>query len=382
MPPLKLCLLSSMHPARDKRVFDKEAVSLAEAGFTVSHLCPGTPNEAGVERGVRIRTYPRPQGMKGRLKQLLMLYRLGLDEDADVYHCNEVDSWGVGVALRMLRGKRCVFDVHEHYPSTFAESRFPLWLQPAVVWGVRLVLRLLTPFTDRIVLAKRSVSDDFNTTAERKVLVRNYTPLAGLSFAQEPVSPAVKAQYSLVHLGLFSKSRGWPQVLDAIAVMRNRNLRLLVIGEINDGSHEEFSERVFKLGLSDRVTLIDWMPFNKAFLHLLASDIGIVAFQPGVLNHVYAMPHKMFDYMAAGLPVVLPNFAVEVAPVVKESECGVLIDPADPQDIADKLDSLLDDPDEMRAMGKRGREAVRQRYNWEAEAARLVAMYKELEKQI
>lgn len=379
---IKVCFLSSMHPARDKRVFDKEAVSLAQAGFAVSHLCPGTPVEAGVERGVRIRTYARPAGIKGRLKQLLTLYRLARDEDADVYHCNEVDSWGVGVALRVLRGKRCVFDVHEHYPSTFAQSRFPRWMQPAIAWGVRLVFLLLTPFTDRIVLAKRSVSDDFHTSAYKKVLVQNYTPLAGLSFAEEYPAPAAKDQYTMAHLGLFSKLRGWPQVLIAMAAMRHRNLRLLVIGEINDGSREEFVQRVQQLGLADRVTLLDWMPFDQAFSHLLASDIGIIAFQPGVLNHVYAMPHKMFDYMAAGLPVVLPNFAVEVAPVVQESECGVLIDPADPQDIADKLDALLDDPRAMRAMGKRGREAVKQSYNWEAEAARLVAMYKELERQI
>lgn len=376
---MKICFVSSMHPAKDKRVFDKEAVSLAQAGFSVSHLCPGTPGEAGVERGVRIRTYSRPAGIIGRLKQLLMLYRLAREEDADVYHCNEVDSWGVGVALRVLRRKRCVFDVHEHYPSTFAQSRFPLWMQPAVAGTVRLIFRLLTPFTDRIVLAKRSVADDFHIDKWRKVLVQNYTPLSGLNFANDTSSRSASEQYTLVHLGLFSKMRGWPQVLEAIAMMHHRNLRLLVIGEINDGSGAEFQLRVQQLGLTDTVSQLDWMPFEQAFAHLLQADIGLIAFQPGVLNHVYAMPHKMFDYMAAGMAVMLPSFAVEVAPVVQDSGCGVLIDPADPQDIAAKLDALLADPVEMRAMGQRGRQAVRQRYNWEAEATHLIAMYKGME---
>lgn len=369
-----------MHPARDKRVFDKEAVSLAKAGFSVSHLCPGKPGEAGLERGVRILTYSRPAGIKGRLKQLLMLYRLAREEDADVYHCNEVDSWGVGVALRVLRGKRCVFDVHEHYPSTFAESRFPLRLRPAVAGTVKLVFRGLTPFTDRIVLAKRSVADDFHSDPAKKVLVQNYTPLSGLNFAGDVPSPAVREQYTLVHLGLFSKLRGWPQVLEAMAMMERRNLRLLVIGEINDGSGGEFREQVQQLGLADRVSHLDWMPFEEAFAHLRQADIGIIAFQPGVLNHVYAMPHKMFDYMAAGMAVMLPFFAVEVAPVVQDSGCGVLIDPADPRDISAKLDALLADPSAMRAMGQRGRQAVKERYNWEAEAAGLIAMYQEMER--
>jgi glycosyltransferase involved in cell wall biosynthesis len=379
MVPYKICFLSSMHPPKDKRVFDKEAVSLVQAGFAVSHLCPGKLGDSGVDCGVRIRTYIRPAGIKGRVMQLMMLYRLARDEDADVYHCNEVDSWGVGVALRLFRGKRCVFDVHEHYPSTFAQSRFPTWLQPAVAGAVRLVFCVFTPFTERIVLAKRSVADDFHTDPAKKVLVQNYTPLSGLNFAAAAHGHVVKEHYTLVHLGLFSKIRGWPQVLHAMSLMQHQNLRLLVIGEINDGSRDEFLKQVQLLGLADRVSQLDWMPFDQAFAHLLQADIGLIAFQPGVQNHVYAMPHKMFDYMAAGLAVMLPAFAVEVAPVVQESRCGVLIDSGDPQDIAAKLDALLTDPAEMRAMGQRGRQAVKQQYNWEAEATSLVSMYKEME---
>jgi glycosyltransferase involved in cell wall biosynthesis len=369
-----------MHPANDKRVFDKEAAYLASAGFSVLHICPGKQTNVFHKKGVQILTYPMPAGIKGRIRQLLMLYRLARDEDADVYHCNEVDSWGVGVALKILHGKLCIFDVHEHYPSTFAESRFPRWFQPLVASFVRLTFRLLTPFTDRIVLAKHSVSADFHMPDSKKILVQNYTPLAGLNFSNVAFPAPQKSFYTVVHLGLFSKVRGWPQVLDALSKMKHKNVHLQVIGEINDGSRVEFEQRVATLGLSERVEIFEWMPYDEAFSYLLNADIGIIAFQPGVQNHVYAMPHKMFDYMAAALVVALPSFAVEVAPVVEESECGVLIDPADPQDIASKLDALVGAPEVMREMGLRGKEAVRNRYNWEAEAARLIEMYKELEK--
>lgn len=374
-----ICFLSSMHPSRDKRVFDKEALSLVNAGFTVSHLCPGSPQEAGVEKGVRIQTYTPPAGIKGRLKQLVVLYRMAKAENADVYHCNEVDSWFIGVLLKIFHGKRCVFDVHEHYPSTFAQSRFPVWLQPTIAFTVKLVFRCLTPFTDRIVLAKRSVSADFHIAANKKVLVQNFTPLAGLNFSSDEVHSDAKAMYTLVHLGLFSKLRGWPQVLDAMAAMKHQNLQLLVIGEINDGSRPEFEQRVKELDLSKRVRIMDWMPFDQAFTYLLEADIGIIGFQPGILNHVYAMPHKMFDYMAAGLAILLPEFAVEVAPVVTESGCGVLIDSADHHDIAAKLDCMLDNPNTIRSMGIKGKEAVKSRYNWESEVAKLIEMYHGLE---
>ena len=374
---MKVCFLSSMHSRDDKRVHVKEARSLVEAGFDIVHICPGPENVRRSSDGVIIHEFSRKNGLRGRLGQLRRLYRLAANEDADAYHCNEVDSWGVGVALKILKKKRCIFDVHEHYPSTFAESRFPSWSQSIVAGFVRLVFRLLLPFTDRIVLAKRTVSNDFRCREEKKVLVQNFTPresltIAGQRTVREPGSPL-----TIVHLGLFSKVRGWPEVLDALA-MTNDQVSLQVIGTINDGTYDEFQVRVGALGLQNRVQILDWMPFDEAFGYLLRADVGLIAFQPHIQNHVFAMPHKLFDYMAAGMAVLMPKQAVEVAPIVDEAQCGILIDPSDSHDIAAGINTLFNDPDAAHAMGLRGQEAVKNTYNWEAEARKLVEMYQNL----
>src|SRR5690606_13460748 len=185
-----------------------------------------------------------------------------------VLHCNEVDSWVIGVAIRLLHGGKCVFDVHEHYPSTFAAGRFPPRLRPFVEAMVRLVFRLLTPVTDGIVLAKQTVSDDFHCPAERKVLVRNFARLATTTVAGS-VRPLRRPDEPLriAHLGVLNRLRGWPQVLDALGAAK-ADLRLEVIGTLNDGSEADFRNRVAELGLNDRVTLHDWMPFDAAFQHL------------------------------------------------------------------------------------------------------------------
>jgi len=373
---MKICFLSSMHSPRDKRVFDKEAISLVLAGHAVTHLCPGDATEPGIDRGVKIVTYARPAGIKGRLLQFFRLYRMASRENADCYHCNEVDSWFVGVLLKIFRKKRCVFDVHEHYPSTFAESRFPKWLQPMVAGSVRLVFRVLTPFTDRLILAKQTVSDDFHCSESKKVLVRNFTPLAGVDFAEDRCSILEGETITLVHLGLFNKVRGWPRVLDALNIMRHKNVRLEIIGEFNDGTRGEFESVVRTYKLESRIVVHDWMPFERAFQYLTNAHIGLVVFQPGIRNHVYAMPHKMFDYMAAGLAVICPDFAVEVAPVIQETGCGLLVDTSKSEDLAEKLDDLVSNPDLIHKMGLKGQQAVRDQYNWEVEVGHLVKMYK------
>lgn len=378
----KICFLSSKHGAADKRVVDKEAATLVRHGFEVFHVCPDTEARKYVYKGIQVVTFKRTKGLWNRVRHLPNLYRLAVKTGANVIHCNEVDSWIVGVCLKVFRKTQCIFDVHEHYPSTFAQSRFPKYLQPIMAGMIRGVFRLLTPFTDHIVLAKQTVSADFHTAEGKKLLVRNFTLLNGVEFATRRQllavnDPQVVAsdQVTLVHLGLLSKIRGWPQLLTAMSQMRNKNVYLDIIGEFGDGSRPEFEHRAVELGLEGRVRVYDWMPFEEAFDRLCQAHIGLIAFQPGILNHVYAMPHKMFDYMAAGLAVVCPNFAVEVAPIVIETGCGVLVDPADPEALAAVLDDLVDSPETIKHMGQRGQQAVRDRYNWEAEAKALVAMY-------
>jgi glycosyltransferase involved in cell wall biosynthesis len=306
--------------------------------------------------------------------QLRDLYRRAAQVDADCYHCNEMDSWFIGVLLKLTRGKRVVFDVHEHYPSTFSDSRFPQWSHPMIAAGVRLWVRLQLPFTDYVVLAKKSVAEEYRS-ARNILLVQNFTPLWP-SRARRNGSNRGNRVWA-VHLGLISRLRGWPQMLEALA-HTTKDIGLWVIGTFNDGSRLQFDQRARDLGLSERIRVEEWLPFDQVMERLFASHIGLVLFQPGVRNHVMASPHKIFDYMQAGLAVIAPDFAVEVAEVVRESGCGVLVNPADPVEIADALDRLAEHTSERTYMGQAGRRAVEERYNWEAEGKKLVELYREM----
>jgi glycosyltransferase involved in cell wall biosynthesis len=89
------------------------------------------------------------------------------------------------------------------------------------------------------------------------------------------------------------------------------------------------------------------------------------------------LPHKLFDGMALGLPVIAPRFATGVAGIVEGSGCGVLVDVTDPAAIAAAVGELSD-PARRAALGEAGWEAARGAWGWPAEAERLVALYREL----
>jgi glycosyltransferase involved in cell wall biosynthesis len=379
-----IVFLSSAHPPEDKRVFAKQAITLAEAGYRVTHVCPhpGEGADSYEKSGVRIVTYRRGRRILQRALGVFALARRGLAEKPDALHCNEVDSWVSGLVAKLAsRGRvRVVFDVHEHYPSTFAESRFPPALRSAVAATLRMLFRALTPFTSRIVFAKRTVAPDFPArywpgAGARGVLVQNFSPRAGL-----PAVPAVAreaaAPLTLIHVGLISRLRGWPQLLEAMARLAVPP-HLRVIGTFNDGSEPEFLAEAERLGLRERIRHDAWMPFDTMMEACAAADIGLVLFQPGTQNHVFASPHKLFDYWLAGLPVIAPDFAVEVQAFMQDAGGGLLVDPADPEAIAAAITQLAD-PARRAALGQAGRAAVLDRYNWETEAAKLLAMYRAL----
>ena len=372
---MRVCFLSFAHRFDDTRVLHKEAHALTAAGFDVVHVAPaeGVKPEF-FSQGVKIVLYPKRPGWTGKLRRFVDIFRVASALTADCYHCNEVESWVVGCLLKLRRkGTRVVFDVHEHYPSRAAEPHFPRWFRLIGTPAVRLLFKLLTPWTDHIVLAKRSLKQDFRSAEDKVSFVFNYAPLRLLP----PVPGAGPDMPTAVHVGGMSRPRGWPQLLEALAALKNKGLKVLLLGEFQEGE-EPFAAEARRLGVFERVSVLPRVPYGDMFACLQRCTVGLMLYQPGILNHVYAFPMKMYDYMLAGLPLIAPAFSVEVAPVVHAENCGLLVDPSDPASVAHALDWICEHPQEAAAMGRRGRDAVLRKYNWEQEAEKLVALYASL----
>ncbi len=376
---MKICFLSVNHPHDDTRVLHKEARALADAGHEVWHIAGGEPTRTFVEGGVHVELFPR--GPKPT--RMLRVAEIARRHRPDVVHCNEVESWVIGLAMKARRPSlRVVFDVHEHYPSRFAEPHMPRALRRIGPPVMRLMYRTLTRVTDHIVLAKRSLAPDFPAALDHVDYIFNYGPLRIDVPTRAEVPPEIARQFdgapfTAVHVGGFSRARGWPELLTALGRVRN-DMRVLCLGPVTEG-REVLVDEARRLGVEDRLRIIDRVPYEQMFAYLAMSDAGLMLYQPGILNHTYAFPMKLYDYMLAELPVIGPDFAVEVSPVVDGCDCGISIDTSDPQALADALDRLADDRAAAAAMGKRGRAAVETTYNWEAEAAKLVELYTRLQ---
>lgn len=362
-----ILMLSAAHPADDMRVVRKEGAALVAAGWEVTHLCPGPGGALPAVAGVAIETVAG----RGRLSRLPALYRRAMALRPRAIHASEPDAWAVARLVGARLGCRVVLDVHEHYPSRL-DARLPAPLRPMARRVLRGVLGRLARGADAVVLAKEGLAADYQG-APRLVEVRNH------ALTPEGLAPRCHGPgpLTLLHLGAIGVARGWPQMLDALALCPPAT-RLLVIGRFTDGSEDAFRARAEALGLTPRITLAGWMPAEAALARAGAeADVNLILFQPGEENHRLALPHKLFDGMALGLPVIAPGFAEPVAAILRDTGCGLLVDVTRPQAIAEAV-SALADPARRAAMGEAGREAATTRWGWPAEADRLVRLYRAL----
>jgi len=104
--------------------------------------------------------------------------------------------------------------------------------------------------------------------------------------------------------------------------------------------------------------------------------VGVVLYQP-TPNNMSCLPNKLFEYMAAAIPVLASDFPL-YREVIQAAECGVVVDPTQTVDIAAELRKMVKDDDIWRERGLRSRQAFRSDFNWNKEGDRLVQLYSDL----
>lgn len=367
---MKVAHLTSVHPPFDVRIFHKECRSLAAAGHEVVLVVPHDAHET--RDGVRLHAVPKAQGRLQRaLKTTWRVYRAAVTEDARVYHFHDPELIPVGLLLK-LRGKRVVYDVHEDVPEDVLTKAYlhPL-VRRAIAFAAGTLERVGAAVFDGVVTVTPGIARRFPANKTR--LVQNF-PVEG-ELGGPTTRPYAERPANALYVGVINAERGLPEILEAFDRLAPESpARLSLAGSFSPPALEA---RLRAMPGWARVDFHGWQ--DRAGVRQLTEDarIGLVLFQP-LPNHVEAQPNKLFEYMAAGLPVLASDFP-RWRELVEGAGCGLLVDPADPGAIAGAITWLLDHPEEAEAMGRRGAAAVADRYNWTHEARTLVDLYRALE---
>ncbi len=126
----------------------------------------------------------------------------------------------------------------------------------------------------------------------------------------------------------------------------------------------------------DKVCRMGWLDRASLIAAMSRSRVGLLLLHPDP-NHNEALPVKLFEYMAAGLPTVLADVPLW-RHMVEQADCGILVDPFNEVMVAEAIQNLLDDPATAFAMGQRGRALIESKWNWSSEAGSLFEAYRSL----
>lgn len=371
--PAKVCILTTVHPPFDPRVFYKQARTLVQAGYDVTLIAQHDREE--VVDGVRIIPLPKPRNRFQRIFGLTwQAFRRAIRERADVYHFHDPELLPIGVLLKIFTRAKVIYDVHEDVPQQIITKYWipaPLRRPLAIVFNVG--EKLLARMLDAVVVATEGIAEKFQRL--NPVVVHNY-PNLGMLPTPSSV-PCERKEKVLVYVGGISKIRGAFEMVRALEYLdRFDNLRLDLIGKFEPS---ELAQELQRLPGYQRVRFFGWLQPPEVYEHLKKVDIGLACLHPEP-RFTIAWPVKLFEYMAAGLPVVASNFPLW-REIVEGNRCGICVDPLDPKEIAQAIEYLLTHPEEARRMGENGRRAVLEKYNWEREAEKLLKLYAEIVKQ-
>jgi glycosyltransferase involved in cell wall biosynthesis len=362
----KIVHLTSVHTPFDIRIFQKECKSLANAGYDVSLVVPHTQDES--KDGIQIIAVPKS---KNRLERIVLtswrVFRGALEQRATVYHFHDFELMLVGLVLKLL-GKKVIYDVHEDLPrQVLSKPWIPAVLRKLVSFVVERLESVLASIIDGIVTVTPTIAKRF--PKEKTVLVQNFPIEEELVLAE---SKPYQGRSYIAYVGGMAVIRGIHEMVAAMGLLpKDVTATLVLAGAFRPASLEEDMK---KLPGWARVEARGFQSRKQVAQLLSESAAGLVLFHPEP-NHINAQPNKLFEYMSAGVPIIASDFPLW-RDIVEGVNCGLLVDPMNPQAIADATTWLLSHPDEAEAMGKRGQAAVTEKYNWAQEEVKLIAFYR------
>jgi glycogen(starch) synthase len=281
----------------------------------------------------------------------------------DVVHANDFDTLPAAWLAARRSEARLVYDAHEIYTD---QEPDPPRLYRAVVATLE---GLLARRADAVSTVSEPIADELG----RQLRLRR--PVAVVLNCPErddsvPEPTPRNGPLRVIYQGAMGPGRPLDDLLVAASHAQGAELTLRVVG-VDEHALRQETER---LGVAERVHVAEPVSPTKLVQALQGFDVGVIINRPVTRNDELVFPNKLFEYLMAGLAVVVPRLP-GLTPLVEGEQLGLTYEPGRPELLGAALAELAADPERVTAMRRRARALALDRLNAEAQRGALAAVW-------
>ena len=350
----------------DNRVH-KVAMSLQKMGFEPMLIGRILHGSQPVER-----VYPThrmklifSKGPLFYLEYNLRLLFFLLKSEADVLVANDLDTLAANFLASRIKRKPLVYDSHEYF------TEVPELIGRPVVRSIwKWLEKQLVPKVNAAYTVCDSIAEVYGDLykVDFKV-VRNLPVCSEVVFIPSEINKTPGADKIILYQGALNMGRGIESAIRAMQFVNGAALWLAGDGDLT----VQLKQLVADLQLDGKVKFLGKLPLSRLSEVTRQADLGISLEEDLGLNYRFSLPNKLFDYIQAGVPVLVSNLP-EMRHIVEHYQIGAIADTHQRKDLAAKITSMLFDS-QMNALWKENLKRAAKELCWENEEGVLRGVY-------
>lgn len=349
----------------DSRILNEAAALAKKYDLTIlAKKYPIKTNQIQRSFKVKLIGYVKmPSFLLSILSSFFSLIRASFRENPDIYHSHDLDGLLCTWPAALLKGKILIYDSHElwsqNYPFSNLRGLQPLLgpLEKTLMLKVSKGITVNQSIADYL---KKRYHKDFLSLRNLSDVKRNKT---GISLSKK--FPGKK---TILHLGGADEGRGLEQIIQASKFL-SKNIVVVFLG--GGKTEAQAKEMAKEIGAKNIEFLPAVLP-SEIISSIKEADLGLALTQKASLSYYYSLPNKLFQYIAAEIPILGSNFP-EFKKVIEKYQIGEVINPSSPKAIAEKIQLMIKESNQKKY--RRNLKGLANEFDWLKESEKLVRFY-------
>jgi len=282
-----------------------------------------------------------------------------------VLYANDLDTLLPNYLINRLTSSKLIYDSHEYFtevPELIARPRVrAFWLR---------IERCIFPKLKNVITVNYKIAEIYKNKYKVPVTVIRNIPKPYAIKKTDSFSILEKEQKFIIYQGSLNLGRGLELMINSMLHLKGYKLLIVGDGDISG----KLKNQVERLHLQDQVVFLGRILPNKLKIITRQAELGLSLEEDLGLNYRYCLPNKVFDYIYAGIPILVSDLPI-LKELLAENKIGTCLLDRNPEALANQIENMILNKHEF----SNGIEKANATYNWNNEQKTLVNFINEIE---